>query len=100
MCASVTWLTRSVLVTSSVLLSTLLTLSAPTGMNVSSDSQESPCDEWAPSEGCWSSTPSDTDSPEGPPSTQTGGLGPTSTDWFVGGSTRGAGLGGLTPLYK
>ncbi len=90
MCASVRWLTRSVLVTSSCLLLTLLALSAPTGTNVNSDSQESPCDARASSEGCWSITPSDTDSPTGPPSAQTGGSGLTSTDWFGRGSTGGS----------
>ena len=90
MCASVRWLTRSVLVTSSVLLSTLLALAAQTGTNVSADSQESPCDAWASSEECGSITPSDTDSPTEPPSAQTRGLGLTSPDWFGRGSAGGS----------
>lgn len=98
MCASVRWLTRSVLVTSSCLLLTLLALAAPTGMNVSADSQESPCNAWASSEGCGSITPSDTDSPTEPPSAQTGGLGLTSTDWFGRGSAGGSRMRAL--VYK
>jgi hypothetical protein len=98
MSAGVSWLTRSVLLTSSCLLLTLLILSAPTGTSISSDSQESPCDEGVSLEGCGSITAPDTDSPTGPPSAQTGGSGTTSTDWFWGGSIGGSQIRGL--LYN